>query len=267
MALLAIRILLAPSFVVLASLATRRFGARLGGVVAGLPVIAGPILLVLALEHGAAFASRAAVGVLLGMVGLAAFVLAYVAASARLRWPGALVVAYAAFALGVVAMRPVSVAPVVAFAVACGALALTLVLLPRPPHAVRDELRHPRWDLPVRAGCTMAIVVTVTAVASSLGPHLSGLLTAFPVVTAVLSAFTHAQRGRSEAIRLFRGFTVGFFAYAVFCLLVATAIRPLGVAACFLLATSAALAVQAAAVAPTGRAAVRVRRRSASSAT
>src|SRR4051794_26627505 len=57
-AVLAVRTLLAPCFVVLVSLAARHFGARIGGLLAGLPVIAGPILLVLALQHGTAFASR-----------------------------------------------------------------------------------------------------------------------------------------------------------------------------------------------------------------
>ena len=52
-AILALRIFLAPCFVVAVSLVGRRFGVRVGGVVAGLPVIAGPqFLLVLALEHG-----------------------------------------------------------------------------------------------------------------------------------------------------------------------------------------------------------------------
>ena len=88
-AILALRIFLAPCFVVAVSLVGRRFGVRVGGVVAGLPVIAGTVLLVLALEHGAPFASRAAVGVMLGLVGVAAFVLAYVAAARWFGWPGA----------------------------------------------------------------------------------------------------------------------------------------------------------------------------------
>src|SRR5580700_5686036 len=49
---LAVKALLAPAFVVGASLTARRFGARLGGVVGGLPVVAGPILLVYALVPG-----------------------------------------------------------------------------------------------------------------------------------------------------------------------------------------------------------------------
>ena len=257
MAVLAVRILLAPCFVVMVSLVARRFGARIGGVVAGLPVIAGPILLVLAVQHGSPFASRAAVGVLLGMVGLAAFVLAYVATARWVGWPGAVAVAYAAFALAVVAMRPVSVGPLLAFVIACGALILTLGLLPRPRYPARTPLPHARWDLPFRAVCTTLAVVTVTAIATTLGPHLSGLITSLPIITAVLAAFTHAHRGRDEAARLLRGFTIGFFAYAAFCFVVAIAVRPLGIAGCFALATIVALAVQAAAVAASHRHVVR----------
>ena len=66
MATLAVKVLLAPGFVVGASLAARRFGPRIGGLVAGLPVVAGPILLVYALAHGRAFAPGAAAGTLLG---------------------------------------------------------------------------------------------------------------------------------------------------------------------------------------------------------
>jgi hypothetical protein len=245
---LAVRILLAPAFVVAVSLLARRFGVRVGGIVAGLPVIAGPILLVLALEHGSRFASAAATGVLLGMVGLAAFVLAYDAAARWLAWPGALVAAYAAFALAVVAMRPVRVAPLVALLIAVGALSLTLVLLPRPPNVDRIALPYPSWDLPFRALCTAIAVVTVTAVATALGPHLSGLITSLPIITAVLAAFTHANRDHDETTRLLRGFTIGFFAYAAFCFVVAVAVRPLGIAASFALATVVALGVQAAAV-------------------
>jgi hypothetical protein len=248
---LALRALLAPCFVILASLAGRRFGVRVSGLVAGLPVVAGPILLVLALQHGTAFASGAATGALLGMVGVAGFALVYARACARLRWPGAVAAAYAAFAVAVVAMRPVSVGALVAFVVACAALTLTLLLMPRPSRVAGEPAPYPRWDLPFRAGCTMLLVLAVTGLASRLGPHLSGLVTTLPVITAVLSAFTHAQRGHDETVRLLRGFIVGFFAFAVFCVLVATTIGPLGIVPSFLLATTAAVAVQAGVMAAT----------------
>jgi hypothetical protein len=251
--ILAVRALLAPCFVILASLAGRRFGVRVSGLVAGLPVVAGPILLVLALQHGTAFASGAATGALLGMVGVAGFALVYAGVCPRLRWPGAVAAAYAAFVLAVVAMRPVSVGAAVAFLIAVAALTATLRLMPRPRSAAREPAPYPRWDLPFRAGCTMLLVLAVTGLASRLGPHLSGLITTFPVITAVLSAFTHAQRGHDEAVRLLRGFTVGFFSFAVFCLLVATTVGPLGIAPSFVLATTAAVAVQAGVMAASRR--------------
>jgi len=247
-AVFALRVLLAPCFVVFASVVARRFGVRIGGVIAGLPVIAGPILLVLALQHGSAFASRAAIGVLLGMVGLAAFVLAYAATAKWLSWRSAVVAAYTAFALAVVAMRPLSVGAFPAFIIACGALVLTLGLLPRSSRVEAPTLARPRWDIPFRAVCTAVAVVIVTAIATTLGPHLSGLVTSLPIITAVLSVFTHAHRGREEAIRLLRGFTVGFFSYATFCFAVAMTIRPLGVSGSFALAVVLALCVQAASV-------------------
>jgi hypothetical protein len=73
---LALKLLLAPGFIVATSLLSRRFGVGVAGVVAGLPAIGGPILLVLALDHGRGFVRSAATGVLLGIVALVVFVLA-----------------------------------------------------------------------------------------------------------------------------------------------------------------------------------------------
>src|SRR3954468_2789753 len=59
-----IEVVLAPALVGAATLAARRWGERTGGLVSAFPAIVGPGLLVTALEHGAAFAGRAASGAL-----------------------------------------------------------------------------------------------------------------------------------------------------------------------------------------------------------
>lgn len=64
----ALKLLLAPAFMVATSLVARRWGVRVAGAVAGLPAIGGPILLVVDLEHGRRFAHGAAVGTMLGFV-------------------------------------------------------------------------------------------------------------------------------------------------------------------------------------------------------
>ena len=56
MTVLALKLLLAPLLVVASSLAGRRWGPQVAGVLVVLPVVAGPILLILYLDHGSHFA-------------------------------------------------------------------------------------------------------------------------------------------------------------------------------------------------------------------
>ena len=84
-------------------------------------------------------------------------------------------------------------------------------------------------------------MLTVTSLAERLGPALSGAFTPFPVALAVLIVFAHAQDGAPLALRLLRGFFPAMWGFALFCLIVAVAMVPLGPGPAFLLA----LAVQA----------------------
>ena len=96
----------------------------------------------------------------------------------------------------------------------------------------------------MRALAALALVLILSAVSGSLGAHLSGLLAPFPIITAVLSVFTHHQAGHNEVQTLLRGFLAGFYGYAAFCFTVALALPGLSIAASFALALAAALATQ-----------------------
>jgi hypothetical protein len=245
MTLIAVKLLLAPGFVVGASLASRRFGVRVGGLVAGLPVVAGPILLVYALEHGRLFAAEAAAGTLLGLVSLIAFVVVYGLLAGRASWRVCLPAGWLAFALATAVFYEVSIPIGVALALVGGALLVGWAVLPRPSgEGPRARLTPPRWDLPMRAACALALVLTLTAVAGWLGPHLSGLLAPFPVMATVLATFTHAQRGTDELLRLLRGLLSGFGAFALFCFTLSMSLRTLDISSAFALATAVALLTQ-----------------------
>ncbi len=248
-----LKIVLAPAFVVTITLVARRFGSRIGGVVGGLPAIAGPILFVLALDHGRSFAADAAVGTLLGVVAVMAFVLGYVAVSSRVGWPAAVVGGWVCFFAVVGVFQPVHLDAYVALALALAATAATVRLLPRPVVGVAVDEDHPRGELAVRALCALVPVAAITASAHLLGPHLSGLLASFPIMTPVLAAFTQSRHGAREAARLLHGLATGFFSYALFCFVIAVGLEGLGIAVSFGLATAVALAVQGAALVVTGR--------------
>ncbi len=244
---LAVKALLAPIFVVGASVAARRFGPWVGGVVGGLPVVAGPILLAYALEHGRAFAGQAAAGTLLGLLSLTAFVLVYGRLASRAPWFVCMLCGWVAFALVTVVLDGIALPVGVAVGLVCLGFAAGLLLLPGQPDAAGGGAvaPAPAWDLPVRAVCALALVLALTTAAGWLGPQLSGLLAPFPVITTVLATFTHSQRGADEAIRLLRGMLSGFVAFALFCFTLAISLGAATVAAAFVLATAAALSTQA----------------------
>ena len=243
-AVLAAKLLLAPAFVVGASLATRRYGAAVGGVLAGLPIVAGPILAVYDLQHGQAFAAHAAAGTLLGILSLTAFVLVFGHFATRAGWLASMLTGWLAFFAATAALDAVSLPAGVALALVLAALGLGATLLPRSSQQAIAMSGRPPWDLPVRAGCALALVLALTTASGWLGPQLSGLLAPFPIITTVLAAFTLAQLGVGESLRLLRSILGGFVAFALFCFVLTIALGHLGTASAFTLAATVALVAQ-----------------------
>ena len=194
MLLLALKLMLAPGLVVATTLAGRRWGAQVAGWLGGLPVVVGPILLAVTLERGIAFGADAAGGALLGLVSLSAFVLAYAWTAPATSWPVALAAGWSAFAVVTLLLDSQAPPPLVSLAAVCAAIALADLALPDVPD---DPVAPPPppFDLGLRAVTTAAIVLTLTALAGVLGPKLSGMLAAFPVLASVLAGFTHRQVG------------------------------------------------------------------------
>jgi len=98
----------------------------------------------------------------------------------------------------------------------------------------------PRGDLVLRLVATAALVLTLTALADQLGPRLSGLLNAFPVLTTIIAAFTHAQRGSGATIAFVRSFLRAIIGFGLFCFVLALTLTE----ATLGLALMAALAAQ-----------------------
>lgn len=244
MTLLVAKTLLAPLCVVAVSLAGRRWGTAVAGLLGGLPVVAGPILLVETLLHGRDFGADAAAGTLLGLAALTAFVVVYCLV-AQAVGPGPTVLCgWAAFLLGVAALNPIEPPPALSAVLVAGCFALGRRLLPPAPRSQAPSA-PPWWDLPARALAALGLVLALTAVSGALGPHLSGLLAPFPIVTSVLAVFTHGHFGAAQVTILGRNLLLGFYGFAAFCLTLAIALPSLPTAPAFALATAAALAVQA----------------------
>lgn len=246
MAVVLAKLLLAPICVVAVSLAGRKWGVAVAGILGGLPVVAGPILVVLTLVHGRSFGAEAAAGTLLGLAALTLFVVVYGKASERTGPVPSLLAGWAAFLLGVVFLQLLDVPLGVSLVFVAACFAAGLALLPAPTATPVALTAPPWWDLPARALAALALVIAITAASGALGPSLSGLLAPFPIVTSVLAVFTYAHGGRSQVRVLLRNFLVGFYGFAAFCFVLASGLDSLGGPAAFSSALVAALAVQAA---------------------
>jgi hypothetical protein len=242
--LLAAKVLLSPLCVVVVSLAGRRWGMAVAGVLGGLPVVAGPILLVETLLHGRGFGADAAAGTLLGLAALTAFVVVYGRVAAGAGPVPSVLCGWAAFLLGIAVLSPLRPPAALSLVLVSACFAFGLRLLPAASSPA-TAVAPPWWDLPARALAALGLVLTLTGLSGALGAHLSGLLAPFPIITSVLAVFTQAHGGFAPVAVLLRNFLIGFYGFAAFCFVLAITLHSLSTAAAFGLATAAALAVQA----------------------
>jgi hypothetical protein len=241
---LALKLTLTPILIAAATLASRRWGPAVGGWFVGLPLTSGPVSVFLVLEQGGPFAARAARGSILGLIGVAAFCVAYARAARRFGPVRCLAIGFAVYAVATTVAGRLETGPWMSLAIVCAALAVSLVLMPRVP-AAKEEAEPPWWDLPLRIGAATGTVLVITMAAARLGATWSGLLSPFPVFSSVLAAFAHHMSGAAAAARLQRGVVIGTFAFAAFFLVVAVWVTAHGLVVTYAGATIAALVVHA----------------------
>jgi hypothetical protein len=233
---LALKLLLTPAVMVGATLAGRRWGNAVSGWLIGLPLTSGPLVVILVLEHGRHFAARTATGSLSGAVAEAAFCVGWAFGG---RVP--LLAASAGFAAAAAAMHGLPLLALVILVPIALVIALRL-LPPFPPRA--DAIRTPRWDLPARLIVAVVAIVSLSAVATTIGARLTGLLAVYPLYSAVLAMFAQRLEGRAAAVGLLRGLLVGLFSFAAFYSLLAFLLLRIGTGGAFAAAIAAAITVQ-----------------------
>jgi hypothetical protein len=243
-AILLLKLLIVPSLIALVTLAGRRWGPAVAGWLSAFPVVAGPILWFIAREQGAAFAAQAAVGTLSAVLAILAFGLSYAWAATRYPWPVSLPLAYIGYAAAVAVLDLCNVTSLlVAGLVVMAGLWLAPRLYPVLRPSVTTQSK-PANDMLLRMILGALLVLLVTHFAANLGPDLSGVFAMFPVMGTVLVLFTHRSSGAAATVQLLRGMVFGFYAFSMFCAVLAWALTATGVGMAFLWALAAAGIVQ-----------------------
>jgi hypothetical protein len=241
--LLLLRVTLAPLLILAGSLAQRRWGQAVGGRLISLPLTSLPLLMLLSLSDGSAFASSAAGAALAAGVAQSAWCLAYAVAAPRCRPAVALSLATAAFALVCVVIDRFPVPTLVG----AGLAAVSILAALRWWPAAGEDNRlagASRAELPVRMVVAAAFTLALTASAASLGARPAGLVGALPLLTVVLAVATHRRDGVAATNRFLHGVMTGSFSVVAALLVLALTLGSLPLVGAMILATVAAAAAQ-----------------------
>ncbi|MBK4997690.1 hypothetical protein IAE39_005864 [Pseudomonas sp. S37] len=230
MTLFYLKLIITPLLMWAISLASRRWGGLLGGLLSGMPITSGLVMTFLCLEQGTAFALGALPGALGGLAAVQATYAFYLTVTRRLGIAPAVLLALLFYGL-------------IAYAFTHWgnlylSIAMTLVLIgvlirasgrePKP-----DTLLQPRqrfWEIPLRMVSATGLLMIITSLASWLGPATSGMLAPIPVIAWPLVVFAHMQNGRAGMAAMVRGNAIGAVGVIAFYLVLAGLLEAWGVA-------------------------------------
>lgn len=201
-----------------ATLLARRHGHRAGGLVGGLPLIAGPVSGVLLLAEPAAWVRDVAVMTLACLPATLLHAAVFARLALRRGAVACLVAANLAFAVAAALLGWIAPPGVLAAVVALAALVLVRrVLPPRPAsggvQGGQPASADPWTDLPLRVASAVALAGALMALSDAAPPAVAGWLLALPITGNVLPAFARARHGPEAAIAVVHGFVAGLGAF------------------------------------------------------
>ena len=242
--MLALKLALVAFSVLLSTLAARSFGHRVGGAVAGMPMIAAPIIAILLLDHDAGQVREVALATLVCLPAAVVHIASFSASAGRWSAPTCVSLALLAYLATSLVLTQLPLLP--AFV---GMLALAV-----PAAGLWFSAQHagpsvpvvvPRAELMLRVVAAVAMAAAIIAGANVLPPVVSGLLLAVPITGTVLPCFTLPRYGAVATRSLIAGFLQGLHGFAAFFIALYWALGTFGALAAFLIALVAAVATAA----------------------
>jgi hypothetical protein len=239
---LLIKMAVSACFVVGATVTAERAGPLIGGLIATLPVSAGPAYVFLALDHESSFIAQSALSSLALNGATAIYAAVYVVLAQRYGVAVSVPLAFLAWLASV----PVFVwlGPTTA-----SAILLNLIVFPIAYFVVRRFRNVPmpsnplRWyDFAVRAALVAALVGAVVGLSFRIGPAATGVLAAFPVVFTSIMFILHFRVGGPAAAAVLANAILGLAGFGMAVLTLHVLAEPLGSPAALALALCVAVA-------------------------
>ncbi|MBX3606698.1 MAG: hypothetical protein KF788_15570 [Piscinibacter sp.] len=235
-----LKLLLVACSALLSSLAAKRFGHAVGGTLAGMPMIAGPIMGFVLLGTAGESVRAIALATLVCLPATVAHLVTYAWAALRWPWPAALLLANVAFFGAGLLLPLLPLPPALACVLALAALALGGRLMPHRP-LMPGAVAIPQVELVARVLAAIGVAWLIIRSAGIAPAAVSGLLLAVPITGNVLPCFTLPRYGSAATVALLRGFVRGLAGFGAFFVTLYLALGRWGPGAAYLAAWGAAL--------------------------
>ena len=223
MLFLLLRIICAPLAVLIGTLAQRRFGHAIGGLVVGLPLVYLPFLWLVSLQYGVAFAHTMTVSLLIAASAEVALLWSFAAMTRRFSSSTSLVSALVVFGCIATAIEVLHLSIVVGAVLALTSFAVALRWW---PDASDVTLQQGTSRLTLRLVVSTVFTVALISLAGRLGATLSGALDAIPLTSLMMALFTNHEHGAGASSQFLRGVTKGSFSYVASMIVLAALLRP-----------------------------------------
>jgi len=212
---LIVKMAVTAAFLLAATITAERAGPLVGGLVATLPISAGPVYIFLALDHDAHFIAQSALGSLVTNSFNVVFALTYALLAQKRNLLVSLAGAFAAW----VALIWTSGAVVWTLA---AAVVLNIVILGfsfwlSAPlrHAPMPRVQTRWYDLILRAAMVALLVGTVVTLSFRIGPTASGNLAVFPIVLTSIMIILHHRVGGPATAAVMANAVIGLGGFAI----------------------------------------------------
>ncbi|MBS0532503.1 MAG: hypothetical protein JSR72_00460 [Proteobacteria bacterium] len=225
---LLVRMAVTAAFLIAATVTAERAGPLIGGLVATLPISAGPIYIFLAIDHGAHFVGQSALGSMVSNAFNIAFAVTYCLLAQKRSMVVALAGAFAVWALLSYSFNYVPLG-------VWGTIFINIVAL-AAGHALVSPLRHvqfPRmrtywYDYVLRAALVALLLGIVVTLSYHIGPVASGNLAVFPIVLSSLVLVLHPRVGGPATAAVLSNAVIGLGGFGVAMLVLHLTADPLG---------------------------------------
>ena len=226
-----IKLILMPLIIAAVTLVSKKWGNSIGGILASLPWVAGPIIIFIAFEQGIDFAANSIAGSMVGIMGWFAFCAVYIVIGQKYNAFFSVLGGYLVYLLVGTILNPYikNLSVLQWFILSLIVLSVGLRYFPK----VKSEIKHTgkklRFEIPLRMLVITIFVILLTFFAEKMGPDWSGILTPFPIMTAVLGVFTHYTQGIYQVRTIFIGLFTGLFGFTLFLFLQAILMPKYGI--------------------------------------